>query len=118
MDMEANQSSRRSQCALPVVTNMLNHRGEAGFNFGENLDYLIQALLDCVNARGRRFAGSVRWFNWRWQLTASEHCVKVLRLPAKCYRQRFQGSRTSAALNGVTLDFPHGRGHGRSKIMM
>ena len=30
--------------------------------------------------------------------------------PTQCYRQRFQGSRAAAALNGVALNFPHDRG--------
>lgn len=110
MSMENNRPSCRNSSGLPTAIDMLNHRREIGPNACEKLGDLTQAPLNCVEARRRRLAASVAWLTWRGQFAAPEHRIKVLRFPAERYRQRFQSSRATAALNSLTLNFPHDRG--------
>lgn len=92
-----------------MVTGTLNHRIQSSLNVAENPRDLIQTSFDCVETRRRGFAASVERRIWHRRLAALEHNIKVLWLPAKCYRQRFQSSRTTAALNGLALNLPHNR---------
>jgi hypothetical protein len=93
-----------------MVADTLNHRGEISLNVSQNLSDPGQVPFYCIEARRRRFAASVGWLTRPRQPAAPEHRIKVLRFPTKCYRQRFQCSRATAALNGVTLNFPDDRG--------
>jgi len=105
-----NKQSDHGNChGLSTVADMLNHRGEIRLHVNENLGDLIQAPLNRIEARGRRFAASVERLTRRRQLAALENYIKVVRLPAKRYRQRFQSSRATATFNCVALNFPHDR---------
>jgi hypothetical protein len=110
MDMEINQPGHRRHDGLAMVADMLNHRSETSLNVAENLRDLVQASFNCAEPRRRRLAAAVDCLTWCWQPAAPEHRVKVLRFPAERYRQRFQGPRATAALNGVALNFPNDRG--------
>ena len=108
--MENNWLSHRGRVGLSVVADMLNHRCEIGLNVDENLCDLIQASFDCIEARGvvsRLPLSGLPGIGGSPPLSTASRCS---RLPAQCYRQRFQGSRATAALNGVALNFPHDRG--------
>src|SRR5260370_9688285 len=105
--MESNQSSHRILWGLPMVPDMLNHRRQIGLQVGEKLGDLVQAPFDGVKARRCRFATARDWLAWCRQPVALEHRVKVLRLPAECYRQRFQGARATTALHLAMLNFTH-----------
>jgi hypothetical protein len=107
--MENKQPDHRSRDALSMVADMLNHCDEIRLDVSENLSDLIQAALNCVKARGRRFPASIDWPTWCGQLAALEYGIKVLRFPAERYRQRFQSSRATAPFDSVPLDFTHDR---------
>jgi hypothetical protein len=107
MSMESIRVGQRIRCRLTVIAYMLNHRREIGPQVGKNLGYLVQASFDGIKARERCFATAGDLFAWCRRPMALEHSVKVLRLPAKGHGQRFQGSRATAALNGVPLNFAH-----------
>ena len=94
---------------LPTVANMLNHRGEIGSQVDKKLSNLVQSPLDRVQARPRRLGTCCDWLASGRRTAPREHVVKVLRRPAERHGQRFQSSRATVALNGVTLNFPDDR---------
>jgi hypothetical protein len=83
---------------------MVKHRVHIGFQVIEYPRHLDEALFDRIQSGQQYFTAGGSWFVWHG--AAIEHRVKVLRVPAKCDRQRFQGAPAAAALNGVPLDFP------------
>lgn len=95
---------------LVVAAHMLNHRGEIGLKSGGKLEYLVNSRLNRIQARPYRGNVDRGRIPGAWMLNpARENCAKVPRLPAESRRQRFQGSRATAALDGVPLDFPYNR---------
>ena len=108
--MEDIRLSTRVRIGLAVAADMLDHRGKIGLQADENLGYLVQAPFDSIQARHRRFAVACNWLAGGWRPPSVEDRVKVLGLPAECHGQRFQSSRATVALNGVTLNFAHDGG--------
>jgi hypothetical protein len=107
MSMENTQDGQRIRCELTVIADMLNHHREIDLQVGENMGYLVQAPFDRIETRGRCFATAGDLFARPRRPIALEHGVKVLWFPAEGHGQRFQGSRATAALNGVPLNFAH-----------
>jgi hypothetical protein len=108
--MKNSQPTTRIHIGLSIAADMLNHRGEIGPQADEKSRYLIQAGFDCVQPRRRYLTIACgRFVCGRWSASLQDG-FKMLRLPAERHRQRFQGSRAAAALDGVTLNFAHDGG--------
>src|SRR6266700_2124183 len=93
---------------LRAPTNMFKHRIHIGFQVIENPRHMDEALLDRIQPGQQHFAADGNRL-FCWHRTAIEYRVKVLRVPAKRHRQRFQGAFATATLNGVPLAFPDNR---------
>ena len=100
----------RIHSGLPVITDMFNHRREIGRQVDEKLSDLVQTPFDRVKARGCRFMSACDWLSWYRRPETLEHRFEMLWFPAERHRERFQGSRATVALNGVTLNFAHNSG--------
>jgi hypothetical protein len=94
------------QVGLPIVADMINHRGEVVLKGRKKLGDFVKPPLEGIKAgphgntvRHRMTAGRVH--------VAIEYPGKVFRLPPESHRQGFQRPATTAALNGMPLYFRH-----------
>jgi len=112
--MESTWPERRRQAGLVIVADMINHRGEAGPEFREELDDFVEPLVHRIKAGPD--GSIVRRDGTTVPLrVAFEHPVQVFRVPPEGRGQGFEGAAAAAALHGMPLDFTHdGHGHMRT----
>jgi hypothetical protein len=106
--METFGPAIRNTPRLPARADMLKHRFHISFQVIENPRHMVQAPLDRIQPGQQHFATDGNSL-FCWHRAAIEHRIKVLRVPAKRHRQRFQRASATATLNGVPLDFPDNR---------
>lgn len=104
--MKSTWPERHRQAGLPIVADMVNHRGEVGLKFRKKPGDFIKPPLEGIKAgpqgnaiRRGVTAGLVR--------AAFEHPSEVLGLPPESHGQGFERAAATAALHGVPLEFPH-----------
>src|SRR5690349_11341636 len=103
--METVSSAIAVPTPLPARAHMLKHRIHVGFQIIENSRHMDEALFDHIQP-GQHDVAACGNGLLRWHRTAIEYRIKMLRVPAKRHRQRFQSARTTPTLNSVPLDFP------------
>lgn len=104
--MERTQPEDGAHEYLPGRSDMLNHRGDIGFEFTEKLCYLVQASVQFIKTGPQSGSFRRQYYSACRRRTAIEYRLQSLRIPSQSGRQRFQGARATPALDGMTLDFP------------
>src|SRR6478609_4180985 len=94
---------------LTVGARMTDHRRQVGVHLVEQVRDLAKTPVNRVQT-GRHSPAIITYrlthFGWS---AATQHSDKVLGMPAKRDRQRFERSRATAPLDGVMLKFAHDR---------
>jgi hypothetical protein len=95
----------RKHKALPLPADMLDHRGDVGFQVVEAVGDLVHAPFESVEPGPQRVAMVGHRLVRRWWFAAVQYGVEVLRVPAERDGQGLQRPGAQATLNNVVLDF-------------
>jgi hypothetical protein len=101
--MESTWAERHRPTGLTICADMINHRGEAGSEFREKLDDLVEPLVHRIKAGPhgsivRRDGTTVP------PRVAFEHPIQIARVPPEGHGQGFERATATAALHGMPLD--------------
>ena len=104
--METTWPERRQQAGLPIVTDIINHRGEVGLKFRKKPGDHFKPPVEGIKARPQGNAVR-RGVTAGLLRVVFEHPVKVFRLPAESHGQGFERTAATTALHGMPLDLAH-----------
>ena len=112
--MESTSPEKQKHPGLPIVTDMINHRGQVRPKFGKELGDLVKPELQGIKPGPR--GTTVRYGLPACLLRAAlEHPVKAFRLPPESHGQGLERAAVTAALHGMPLDLPNdGQRHMRT----
>lgn len=107
--MEITQPETGKHTDLAVFADMINQCCEIRLYGIQSIDDLAQMPLETLHP-GKQTLSVVRdWFGrLRW-LASVQYRVDMVRMPAQCDRERFQGPSASPSLHDVMLKLANGR---------